>query len=282
MQLIDPRDFVRLMRPQMERVASFARERQPHATAWGKDGGQQTVEHEEGHAVRVGTVSDVDMGIQELLLGFVLKRWPFVRVLAEEETETRKAFGEDGEYCVLLDPIDGTKPFLRGESGFCHIVSLMRGPEMCASLVYSHVKRELFAAVSGQGAERSPCGQPPARTYLAEQTDRQIVLRHVSRIPDALVTALSAAGYEVLVSEQNATDILGMIDDGSVRGFISREPVTYDVWSPGMVVQEAGGWIGDWRGSPLRFSGQERIPSVLVAASAQVAADVLPLLRARA
>ncbi len=152
----------------------------------------------------------------------------------------------------------------------------MKDTDMLVSMVYSHARKKLYSAIANIGTRAFSNSTGYQDTKLVPRQEN-IFLHHVDRIPETLVTELSPLYNEVLVSSQNATDILSMLD-GNIAGFISKRPIIYDVWSPAMIVQEAGGWISDWHGESLTFSQEERIPHILVSRSEQEAKRVLPIL----
>lgn len=273
---VDALEFVQTMTPAIRAAAVLAEARRHEVKALHKLDDLESSSRASGRAARVGVFTAVDTEIQELLLEVIHRHWPFVSVLAEEDTASKRLFPRSRRYCVLLDPIDGTKNFIGGGSAFGHIVSLMKGPKMLASLVYSHVGQRLFQAVAGCGAVLRRGDEPPLVMKL-QQVHGDSFLYHVDRIPPSLVEEIDALGYHARISSQNATDILSMFEEG-IRGFVSWAPVVYDVWSPASVIEEAGGWLSDWLGRKLRFHGRGRVPHLLVARTEDDARRVLPAL----
>lgn len=278
MNHIDLEEFVFLMKPELERAAELAISKQAAVMPVTKSVNEEgAIEHEPGSKSRIGVVSAVDLEIQELLLKFVYERWPFISVLAEESTETMPKFQINSPYCLLVDPIDGSKNYIAGGSEFCHIVSLMKGKAMLVSMVYSHSKKKLFVATARRGARVFSRGSSCDQIGLKSQ-DGNIFLCHVSRITRELKHDLRSLGYDVRHSSQNATDILSMLE-GDIVGFISFTPVVYDVWSPAMIIQEAGGWLSNWLGIPLQFEMQTRVSHILISTSERIARRTLPVLK---
>jgi fructose-1,6-bisphosphatase/inositol monophosphatase family enzyme len=277
MRPVDPDEFVSLITPQLERVAELARRNQAGAKPLAKAIMPDGLEGDElDRASRVGAISTVDLEIQEFLLSFIHDKWPFVSLLAEEETKSTRMFGRDSLYCVLIDPIDGTRNFLAGDLAFCHTISLMEGSAMLASMVYSHQHKALYTAIAGRGAWVVSRGAPSKLLDLDPATG-STVLCHVARISKELIDEFEHCGYDVRPSAQNATDILSMIGN-DVAAFISLRPIVYDVWSPAMIVHEAGGWLSDWAAAPLQFQREQRLPHVFVSRSEKEAGKILPIL----
>lgn len=278
MPQIDVQEFVSQMGGVLHEVARMAVREQSSAIPLRKrDDQEDGIEHEAGWQSRVGIFSSVDLEIQEFILDFAYSQWPFLSVLVEEKTKTIPKFEADSAYCLLVDPVDGTKNYLAGRPEFCHTISLMENESMLVSMLYSHAKAKLFASIAGQGTRVLPDGSSSVRVELVEPEERNVLLCHVSRIPPGLMEDLQALGYEVRSSSQNATDIVSMVD-GKTLGFISLWPIVYDVWSPAMIIQEAGGWLSDWLGTPLRFEKKSRVPHTFVSTSAKQARRILPVL----
>ncbi|MEV6331950.1 inositol monophosphatase family protein [Streptomyces sp. NPDC051909] len=52
----------------------------------------------------------------------------------------------------IVDPVDGTRQFVRGEDGFCTLVALARRGELLASFTFAPALDEFAVAVRGRGA----------------------------------------------------------------------------------------------------------------------------------
>jgi fructose-1,6-bisphosphatase/inositol monophosphatase family enzyme len=277
MNQITPDEFVSVMELEMERIAELAIREQSTVIPFSKRShDEDSIKHEPNSASRVGVFSRVDLEIQEILLKFIYEKWPFLSVLAEENSKTVSKFQVDSPYCLLIDPVDGTKNYLNGGSDFCHTISLMKDGIMLVSMVYSHARKRLYGAIANQGALVFS-KEYSRKRIVVEPPKGNIFLYHVSRITSELLQDLRMLNYTITPSSQNASDILSMLD-GNIIGFISLTPIVYDVWSPAMIVQEAGGWVSDWFGNPLRFETKVRIPQAFVAASEEIANKILPIL----
>src|SRR5262249_11681131 len=147
---VDPQEFVAVMAPSLFQAAAFASHKRSSVLIRKSHESVPGSEAEPDRASRVDILSDVDLAIQEMLVNVISQHWPFVGVIAEEDTPLKAKFqGSSATFCVLIDPVDGTKNYLKGDSRYCHIVSLTRHQEMLATLLYSHSTDRLFVAVRG-------------------------------------------------------------------------------------------------------------------------------------
>jgi myo-inositol-1(or 4)-monophosphatase len=94
-------------------------------------------------------VSEADYNTEVLIKDAIKARFPDDAFFGEETGPT----GIDGaEGIWVVDPIDGTQPFLMGMTSWCVSIAFIRGEEMLIGLVYSPAGNEFFAAQQGKGA----------------------------------------------------------------------------------------------------------------------------------
>lgn len=85
----------------------------------------------------IDIVTDADLAVQEFLLKEISKtELVNCRLLAEEDTSSVKKFNEQGNYYLVLDPIDGTATYAEGGQFFSVIVSLHDGSTPLYTFVY--------------------------------------------------------------------------------------------------------------------------------------------------
>jgi len=77
---------------------------------------------------------------------------PEIPIISEEndkiDAETRKAWN----YCWIVDPLDGTKEFIKRNGEFTTNIALVKGDKVIAGVVYIPVLEEMYYAVKGKGA----------------------------------------------------------------------------------------------------------------------------------
>jgi len=73
-------------------------------------------------------------------------------VLSEEGIHTAYHERQKWEYFWLVDPLDGTKEFIKRNDEFTVNIALMRYHEPIAGIIYVPVFRTLYAGIIGQGA----------------------------------------------------------------------------------------------------------------------------------
>lgn len=73
-------------------------------------------------------------------------------IISEEEKETSFSERSKWEYYWLIDPIDGTKEFIKGGDDFCINIALCKGNEPIFGYVACPKKKDQYYAIKGRGA----------------------------------------------------------------------------------------------------------------------------------
>ena len=146
--------------------------------------------------------------------------------------------------CWLVDPIDGTRDFIRGRPGWAVSVALVsEGKPLLASLV-APARGETWSATAGQGAWRNderlrtstrttlPGARVPADSLPKEDKDLAMVAKPNSI---ALRIAMVAAGEADLVATL-------------------RWGYEWDIAAAVLIASEAGAAVSDAFGKPLFFN----------------------------
>ena len=102
---------------------------------------------------------NANRAIREILAG----RFPDDAWLSEEDADDPKRL--DRSRVWIVDPLDGTREFIRGIPEFCVSIGLAVNGSPVLGVIYHPLRRELFDAVRGGGARFAPCracGAPSA------------------------------------------------------------------------------------------------------------------------
>lgn len=100
-------------------------------------------------------VSEADLNTELLIKDRLGRAFPMDAFLGEETGIT--AFGEDQGIWVV-DPIDGTQPFVSGMSSWCVSIAFVQGNDLKFGMVYAPKRDELFAG--GVGFPATLNGRP--------------------------------------------------------------------------------------------------------------------------
>jgi myo-inositol-1(or 4)-monophosphatase len=195
-------------------------------------------------------VTEVDKAAEQAIIEILRRAYPDHAILAEESGANAGAAGES-EYTWIIDPLDGTTNFIHGFPQYAVSIGLRHKGVLAHGVVYDPTKNELFTATRGRGA------------FLNE---RRIRVSKRVQLGDALVGTgfpfrdfegldeylamfreLTARTAGLRRAGAAALDI-AYVASGRLDGFWEMGLSPWDMAAGALLVQEAGGLAGDFRG----------------------------------
>jgi histidinol-phosphatase len=165
-----------------------------------------------------------------------------------EETGTRDA---DAECLWLVDPIDGTKAFVREYPMFSTQIALMRGGEIVLGVSSAPVYGELCFAEKGCGARLN--GKRLTVSSIATLDAAALSTGNMK----TLATGSRWARYGALIARVNRIRGYGdflhyhLLAAGKIDAVIETDVNILDIAACAAIVEEAGGHFTDLDGAPI-------------------------------
>lgn len=214
--------------------------------------GVQNIE-EKGHN---DFVTYVDKAAETLLvneLGALITDCGFI-------TEEKTVEQEPKEYVWIIDPIDGTTNFIHGLPLYSISIALMYQNEIVLGVVYEISNDECFYAVKGNGAFLN--GKPIKVSNRKTVANSLIVTGFPYRFEDRLDAWMALFVHFVKNSHGvrrlgSAAIDLAYVACGRFEAFYEYGLSPWDVAAGGFIVQQAGGAVSDYSGSPDWLFGKE-------------------------
>jgi 3'(2'), 5'-bisphosphate nucleotidase len=115
-------------------------------------------------------VTEADRAADRLICDALSALTPHIPIISEEGTQDKAAAASGRFWCV--DPLDGTKGFIRGEDEFTVNIGLIDGFAPVLGVIYIPPTHTLYTGAVGYGATRSIGGEEaqPIRVRLAPPT----------------------------------------------------------------------------------------------------------------
>ena len=112
------------------------------------------------HKADDSPVTRADLAADRIIVDGLASAFPDVAIVTEERVETH---GEDAEQFLIVDPLDGTKEFVRRRGDFTVNIALVEGGRPVRGVVYAPAKRRLFyTQPDGRSVEEAgPFGEAP-------------------------------------------------------------------------------------------------------------------------
>ena len=208
----------------------------------------------------VDLVTAADRASEKLIVERLKEKWPQHGIVGEEGTRSDPG----AEYRWLVDPLDGTTNFAHGYPVFCVSIALVRHDDQLeVGVLYDSTRDELFAAERGGGATLN--GNPmrvSKTTRLGESilgTGFPSHKRHKN--PNIhFYQQITLRSHGVRRAGSAALD-LANVASGRYDGFWEFNLNPWDTAAGVLIVQEAGGTVTCFDGTPFRLDSREVLAS---------------------
>jgi len=193
-------------------------------------------------------VSEVDKAAEHAIIRIIKKNYPEHSIIAEESGEH---LIDNAAYEWIIDPLDGTTNYLYGVPQYAVSIGLRHQGRMLVGVVFDPLKDELFSAARGEGAMLNN-----RRLRVTPRTSLQGALL-VTGIPfrahqdlDLYLTTLRALIPDTAGIRRPGSAALDLayVAAGRYDGYWEFSLNLWDIAAGVLLVQEAGGLVGDLHG----------------------------------
>ncbi len=179
---------------------------------------------------------------------------PATPILSEESESIPAAQRAGWRRFWLVDPLDGTKEFIKRNGEFTVNIALIEDGAPVLGVVYAPVLRVTYAAAAGRGANRADGESAPQAIGVSDYRVAGLrVVASRSHAGDVLPRFLAAAGDPPCVSSGSSLKLC-LVADGTANLYPRFGPtMEWDVAAAHCVVTEAGGAVCGIDGAPLAY-----------------------------
>lgn len=200
-------------------------------------------------------VTIADQESDHFLRSSLEKMFPNDSIISEESLDSRIA-NQDRTW--FIDPLDGTKDFLKGRDCFSINIGLLEKGQPIFGCVHIPARRQLFFAERHHGAFEN-CGGKMKRIYVSEVQnieDACLITRHPSSEIRPIEDLISNIPFKVKIPEGSIGTKLCLIASGQAEAHINTnfKASKWDTLAPSLILTEAGGIITDLDGQELDYS----------------------------
>jgi histidinol-phosphatase len=205
-------------------------------------------------------VSDADLAVETQLRLLITEAFPHDSVIGEEFAQK-----SSGERTWIIDPIDGTKNFVRGVPVWATLIALREGGKITLGLVSAPALGRRWWATTGHGAW--------VREFESD-SPRRLQVSSVHNLVDASFSFSDQMGWNTEQFERirAATwrqraygDFWShtLMSEGAVDVSAEPELALYDYAALVPIVAEAGGVVSQFNGDELPINDNERSSSFI-------------------
>jgi myo-inositol-1(or 4)-monophosphatase len=206
-------------------------------------------------------VSEADFAVDTFLRETLLAARPDYGWVSEETEDDDGRLGRDRVFVV--DPIDGTRAFVAGQTTWAHSLAVATKGEVTAACVFLPVSERMYLAERGGGATLND--EPIRASATRALENAQVLSPRVTfqdrfwknGVPDVGRHFRPSLAYR-----------LALVGQGRFDAMLTLRPAwEWDIAAGSLIVSEAGGIATDKRGRPLRFNTPSRQSAGVVASA---------------
>jgi histidinol phosphatase-like enzyme (inositol monophosphatase family) len=213
-------------------------------------------------------VTIADRGAEERARAWIERHFPGDGIVGEEFGDLRP----DAKRRWIIDPIDGTKSFVRRVPLWGTLIAVAEGDSVLAGCAYFPAVSELVAAAVGEGCFWNGARCSVSSLGAIDESTIVITDDRFANRPDR------AAAWHRLASQAHVVRTWGdcygylLLATGRADVMIDDVVAPWDAAALYPIVTEAGGSFTDWRGSATAFGGD------IIATNAALAKPVRDIL----
>jgi len=202
-------------------------------------------------------VTEADFASQKIILEG-LSKYNY-GILSEEQRDDTSRLRKEKVW--IVDPLDGTKDYLKKTGDFAIMIGLASDREPILGAVYQPIKDKLYFAEKGKGA------------FLKESDKSQKKLK-VSNVSGFSGSRFVVSRFHLIEPEKDflennkirkviragSTGVkIGMIAEHQAEGYInlSQKTCQWDTCAPEIILKEAGGQVTDRNGENYVYNRKE-------------------------
>lgn len=203
-------------------------------------------------------VTEADLAANKVIESALRELTPHLPILTEEAHPTPFAERKNWARYWLIDPLDGTREFIKRNGEFTVNIALIDGDESVLGVVYAPVIGVLYYAAKGQGAFKQESTSEPKAIHVRENcTGKTIVACGRSHPTGEVTNFLENLGEHEIVRVGSALKSC-MVAEGKADLYPRLGPTSeWDTAAAQCVVEEAGGVIVDTAMQRLRYNTKE-------------------------
>ncbi|MBD0334236.1 MAG: inositol monophosphatase family protein [Cyanobacteria bacterium Co-bin13] len=274
-----PRQILETLLPQLRVAAAYACEIQSRIAS---------LPSKDADNFFGAALSDADLSVQTFIEVAMLGLFPQVRFFGEEHEKTYNTkyfrgitLGEQDDYLVTLDPIDGTRFYLDGHPNFQIILSVLNRDDFEAAIAITPAQNVYYYALRGQGAFKGHLQDDleDCVPLQVESPDNKIFLGfNMGGLAAALQARYSTISISTDYSPEIRVPSVNGLFSGEIVGSVLAKGNFIDGAALAFIAREMGYIASTLDGSPLpplHTCENYQLPGLVVAATEQIHQDLL-------
>ncbi|MCF6301487.1 MAG: 3'(2'),5'-bisphosphate nucleotidase CysQ [Proteobacteria bacterium] len=204
-------------------------------------------------------LTKADLAAHNIIVDGLSELTADIPVLSEESAdisfETRSEWGK----YWLVDPLDGTKEFIKKNGEFTVNIALIKDGKAILSVVYAPVLDVVYMAAEGVGVFKKTDGKKQSIMVKRNSRFKPTVVASRSHMSDEVKAYLERLGQHELVSMGSSLKLC-LVAEGVADFYPRLGPTSeWDTAAAQCIVEQAGGYVMTMEGEPLLYNTKESV-----------------------
>ena len=179
-----------------------------------------------------------DLKANEIICCGLKELYPDIEIMSEENKEIEYSVRKEWEYYWCIDPIDGTKEFIKKNGEFTINIALIYKDTPVLGVVYAPVLDDMYSAKKGDGAFKN-CIRLP----IKRDDDKLVIVASKSHMSDEtkeFISSIKTTKEKVLISKGSSLKLC-MVAEGVADIYPRLAPtMEWDTAAADAIVRESG------------------------------------------
>jgi len=187
-------------------------------------------------------LTEADTKSNEIICQALEKAYPEIPLLSEENKEVPYEVRKDWEYYWCIDPIDGTKEFIKKNGEFTVNIALIHKNTPVLGVVYAPALNDMYKAKKGDGAFKNGQRLPLEVNETPGKSLRVVASKsHLSEETQAFIDEVAKSTESIEQVSKGSSLKLVMVAEGSADIYPRLAPtMEWDTAAADAIVRESG------------------------------------------
>lgn len=200
-----------------------------------------------------------DKASNKIIVDALRQAFPSYAILSEEEKDDLKRL--DNDYCFVVDPLDGTKEFIKRNGQFTVNIALSYQHKSVMGVIYVPVTGELYYAAQGQGAYLDTKEETGRELHVSDCTD-------LSQIRMVMSSSHGCEQMDQLLEKYKISNFVKMgsslkgcvVAKGDAEVYYRFNPtMEWDTAAMQCIVEEAGAIFRQMDDTPMLYNREDSL-----------------------
>lgn len=204
-------------------------------------------------------LTQADKEANAIIVQILREEFPEYAILSEEEKDNKARLEND--YCFVVDPLDGTKEFIKRNGQFTVNIALSYQHVSVMGVIYVPVTGELYYASQGSGSYQKNADGQEVRLSVSDQID-------VKNLKVVVSNSHGCSEMDQMITKYGWTDLVKvgsslkgcMVASGQADVYYRFNPtMEWDTAAMQCIVEEAGGIFRQMDDSPMLYNRENSL-----------------------